>query len=89
MTNMSGVLFELHTYVPGLILSHVQVTWSRFVDILPGFFFCKGYLVWTNSDDVSVLLVQSLLVFDQSSTDKRDDVGYLSCRPRLGPWKFG
>lgn len=54
---MSGVLFELHTYVPCLILSHVQVTWSVVIDVLPGFFFCKGYFVWTNSDDVSVLFV--------------------------------
>lgn len=59
------------------------------VDVLPGFFFGKRYFIWTNSDNVSVLFVQSLLVSDQPSAKERDDVRYAGCRPRLGSSEFG
>ena len=83
------LLIKSRTNVEGFVSRSSLVPTAKGIDVIPGLFICKGDLVWSETNDLSIFFMKLSFTSDKFSGKKRIDERQAGGRPQLGTWELG
>ena len=89
MSLTDGWYANLATFVPYLALGEILMARTVHIDLLPSFLNCKGELIWCQTNDVAVLLVDSRHVVEHAASEEGYHVWQTTHAPCFGARELG
>ena len=83
------ILIRARTNVEGFVSRSSLVPTAKGIDVIPRLFICEGDFVWSETNDLTIFLMEFSFTSDEFSGKKRIDERQSGGRPQLGTWKAG